>query len=145
MKEISSFIPKDKFVCSVCSRESENCFSIDFPYTIFCSPYCFERHQNILKQKEEIVSEKDFNWWVNALKPQTIDYNQKFALIDKSKVAQWLKPKKSGSKVAHIVAQNSGSSLSLWGDEPLSHEPIFDDEHEPIFEPTEENEEENYD
>src|SRR3990167_8563354 len=135
IKSITIEIP-DNWMCRVCSTMAIPKWTINFPWDIYCSEHCRERH-DFLKINPQEVDERTFKFWTDYgkkyRKKWILQTPQKFGLSDVIKQAQRLKPKKTGSKVAQKEAQKRGSPPPYVRGEPLSLEPIFKNELEPVL------------
>jgi len=123
--------------CTLCNKCFELKWSIGYPCENFCSTDCRQRWEQIKRTGYPKYPEYFMKFWEDWAHKKSLENVQ---ILDKSKVAHWLKLKKCGSKVAQKVAQKSGSFSSLGKNEPLSHEPILGKNLEPLFpvEPLEE-------
>lgn len=128
--------------CTMCNTYFELKWTIGWPYENFCSSDCRARWEKIKQTGYPAYTEKEMAFWTDLFRKKQQKGREIITEKLENKLAHWLKLKNSGSKVAHKVAQKTGSSLSYYGDEPLSHEPVLGNNSEPLF-PVELLEEEN--
>lgn len=131
MYKVIDSIDTDKlcsnYDCSICGKQNVTLkWSINFPIDRYCCEHCRERDNFIKLNGYPIISDEEFKFWTSIF-----GYSKTL-----EKQAQRLNVKKTGSKVAHKQAQKTGSTPPYIRVEPLSLEPIFENELEPVFDET---------
>ena len=112
---MKSEVWQDKMMthCALCNSYFELKWSIGYPYENLCSTDCRQRWEQIKRTSYPKYSENEMAFWEKIFKEKRQKERKMTTERLHNKLAHWLNAKKTGSKVAHKVAQKSGSSLPL--------------------------------